>query len=89
MNKEINSYLLQLLTALGQMDHIDGKVTCSDHEKEKHIPYNRNGLMSMPVGVRRELISKGWDLVSTLTSYEEEIPFPLVVRKVKDFVIEL
>ncbi len=59
---DVREYLLSLLTALGQMNHITSKVECEHVKSRSHI-VPHNGIMSMSVGVRAELLDKGWSLL--------------------------
>jgi hypothetical protein len=85
--------MIDLLTSLGQMNHISGNVICNknhtnnEDKKVISVPFYQNGLMSMPVAVRQDLIQRGWNIVNEIN---DEIPFPLVVRKLSqdDIIVE-
>lgn len=59
---EVKQYLISLMTCLGQMDHIAGKV----QRGEESISYNQNGFLSMSAENRRELLDRGWSLISKI-----------------------
>ena len=68
-------YILDLLTALGQMNHINGKVSCIEHpigSKPITIPYFENDKMSMSIEVRRELLHRGWKIIQEAKKKREE-----------------
>jgi hypothetical protein len=66
----VEQYLVDVLTALGQMDHISSKYTHEGKCEDCKEPYKvtqmvtHNGIMSMPVEKRRQLLSRGWDLLA-------------------------
>lgn len=76
INNTVSKFLTEILSALGQMNHIQGSVECAyAHKKEpkdKGIRYHQAGLMSMPVSVRQELIDRGWKLVKTIEEKKED-----------------
>lgn len=52
--EELSQFLMDLLAAMGHMDHVHSK-TCHHH-----------GIMSMPVPIRMELVERGFKLLRKL-----------------------
>lgn len=67
--QELASFLIEVLTALGQMDHISSRHTHEGECEKCKTPYKKtqviahNGLMSMPVKTRAELTTRGYSLI--------------------------
>ena len=68
MDEELKTYLLYLLTELGQMNHPKSLEHDKDRlpETQKAITLlmkKHDGFMLMPIEIRRELIAKGFELL--------------------------
>ena len=62
----LSDYLKNLLTILGQMDHIDGNNPCKHKHvdgKDYSVSYNEPGRMSMKTEDRQKLIDDGWKIL--------------------------
>jgi hypothetical protein len=68
----IKDYLKNFLNTLGQMNHIslrhtvEGKCEKCQHPYKKTEILGENGIMSMKVSDRRDIIANGWDIVKEL-----------------------
>lgn len=73
--EKVKQYLLELMTAFGQMKQIDGNVECPhEHVKElknKGITYQQHGKMSMPTTVRADFLHRGWQLLMNEEDWRE------------------
>jgi bacterioferritin-associated ferredoxin len=61
MDKAIKDYLLEILTEMGQMDHIGAQIKCGKCENK--IIHTQNGVMKMPTDRRSDLIARGWEFI--------------------------